>query len=259
MADYFIFTYPCLFGFIREDTVNQKIFFQDVNNNPEVILYDFSMHIGDSIPLNFYSQQYYQNGYYKLDSITTELTEQGVRAVYNLNCDTCSNSHTLTWIESVGSPVNTIYPYADIQWGPPFGWCPGYQHELSYFLICYQHQQIVYYDSCSYASAVQSICFNIVDTCDYYNTCTAVPEVFKTSAIRITPNPFHSEAEIVFNDLRFAGCRIYIYDAMGRFVYSQEIPKSGSILKRNLLGNGIYFFRAEGNRGVYTTGRFVVE
>jgi hypothetical protein len=218
------------------------------------------MQIGDSIPLNFYSQYYYQNGFYQLDSITTEITEQGPRAVYNLNCDTCTNSHTLTWIESVGNPVNTIYPYADIQQSAgPFSGCSGYQHPLSQFLICYQHQQKVYFDSCSYAEAVMNSCFNIVDTCNYYNTCGAVAEIFKTSAIWINPNPYHTEAQIIFNDLLFTGSSIYIYDALGRFVYSQKIPQSGSILKRNLLENGLYFFKAEGNQGVYTTGRFVVE
>jgi len=41
--------HPCLYGFIREDTSLRKVYFRDILNNPEIVLYNFLMQVGDTI------------------------------------------------------------------------------------------------------------------------------------------------------------------------------------------------------------------
>ena len=57
-------------GYLREDTVNRKVYFMDKTTFLEELLYDFSMNVGDSIFMNFPSTTPpFPKGYYKVKAI----------------------------------------------------------------------------------------------------------------------------------------------------------------------------------------------
>ena len=96
---------PCLLGYIREDTATGKVYFLDPDSMRDFVLYDFGMNIGDSMPITFTNNGqtgYFQTGSYTLDSIDNVDITAGARKEFFLNCHTCSNSHTLRWIEGCG-------------------------------------------------------------------------------------------------------------------------------------------------------------
>ena len=82
----------------------KRVYFIDNVFNPETLLYDFNMQIGDSIPFQFINAGpwgYWQNGYYRLDSIDSTTILQVARQTLHLNCHSCTNSKTISWIEGI--------------------------------------------------------------------------------------------------------------------------------------------------------------
>jgi hypothetical protein len=75
---------PCTIGYMREDTAQQKVYFLDNQGNPEIVLYDFSMQVGDTITLNFYPGGY-TSGVYTLDSIVNVSIYAGTRRAFYLS------------------------------------------------------------------------------------------------------------------------------------------------------------------------------
>src|SRR5262245_35684494 len=114
----------CEFGYVREDTALRKVYFKDVLGAPEIILYVFSLALGDSFPASFYyssqGYSYFEDGLYTLDSVIALSINGVVRNSFYLNCDTCTNSRTLIWIEGIGSLGSFVYPYSVYYCAPPF-------------------------------------------------------------------------------------------------------------------------------------------
>jgi hypothetical protein len=213
-------SFSCLYGFIREDTASRKIYFKDTDGSPESVLYDFSMQVGNRISLSFYldyiGSSYFTNGSYRLDSISNRMIKAGLRRTFYLNCDTCTASHTLEWIESVGNTGDAIYTYSANYLGDNVLGCPDFPHDFIQTMICFDHDQIVYYDSCMYQAAVQNTCFNVLDTCDYYNTCGLVNEISSLSDIQISPNPSDGNATVRLDVKNPVNIDLIVWDMTGK-------------------------------------------
>ncbi len=252
----------CVLGFIREDTVAEKIYFVDNLFNPEVLLYDFSMNVGDSIYIDFLSPGgYYDNGYYFVDSIIPVQIPAGQRRAFYLHNPNNSWSTSLVWIEGVGHPGYLAYPYSSNSFGFYFNgmcidWVP---RDFESMLTCYKHfHQQVYFDSCAYAHTQQGGCFVNADSCHYWNICGSIFESDVFGSVEVSPNPsggnftvslesYHpAEAEFIFRKpdcavvRRENGYRI----SLGTNRFSFDL--SG-------LANGMYLIECYTDKGVGVT------
>jgi hypothetical protein len=212
----------CSFGFIREDTSTRKVFFLDRMSSPEVMLYDFSMHVNDSVFINLpYGTYTYQTGYYRLDSIGSMHLQAGTRRVFYLNNHTQSGAYAsipLVWIESLGNPISNVYTYTTLSRQGAYWNCPGSQHLFTQFLTCFDHKNKVYYDSCAWHEALKSSCFKVTDTCHFDNICGAVHELSSLSALEVYPNPASQNITLSMDVVKAGEFEMLIRDMTGRKV-----------------------------------------
>jgi hypothetical protein len=256
----------CLFGFIREDTSLRKVYFQDVVDSPEVVLYNFSMLTGDSITINFPFNTwspFFPSGVYRLDSITLFNTVAGNRNAFHLNCVSQASPNTLTWIEGVGNLGELVYPYSANSGEFLFEalGCPGFPHNFIQFLTCFTHSDKVYFDSCAYQVAVNDWCFNLQDSCTYGDICGDVNELNNSDAIRIFPNPVSGTLSVISYRLNGTADEILICNMLGEKVLTTKF--TGKMDQNNQidisrLASGIYFLQIEFNDKLYRN-KFVKE
>lgn len=215
----------CDFGYVREDTASRKVYFRDNAGNPEILLYDFSLLVGDTFPVTFLFQNgLYQSGDYILDSISSIMTVNGPTRLF------CLNNHavwspTLYWTEGVGCMLNAFYPYSINQWGSGsmFWQCRYYPENSQEFLTCFDHAQKIYYDSCKYSAASQDICFMVTDTCNYWNICGAIDENELNATLDIFPNPASECIRVTIESNERSEFYFAIYDVNGNLV-NESIP-----------------------------------
>jgi hypothetical protein len=240
----------CTFGYIREDTSARKVFFVNKNFDQEELLYDFSMMPGDSISLAFDQntmQSYWKDGYYVLDSIHQIPTYQGMRQAYYLNCHSSNNSHTLEWIEGIGNLANPVYTYnMNEAQGGLFISCNAYQHSFDYFLICFQHNQIQYFDSCSY-----SIAMVIVDSCHFYIPSSGIAGQNEQGLISIMSDANSVQLKTA-EDMNESA--LTLFDYSGKEILSRSFENHSILLERSSFAKGIYIYQVSGN-GKLITGK----
>lgn len=194
----------CMFGFMREDTAQRKVYFKDHFGDPEELIYDFSMQVGDSISLNFFvGNGYFTNGWFKLDSIGTVTIFAGQRRAFYLHNPAVPFGPILTWIESVGFPGHESYTY-----GPNWGYgglfmnCNYSWNQYVQILTCFDHTQKIYFDQCAHQFVYQNSCFYYQDSCTYYNVCGGIEEFLKEASFTCAPNPAANDISVsleVFN------------------------------------------------------------
>lgn len=232
-TDYY-FNDVCRYGYIREDTAARKVYFMNNMFSPEILIYDFSMQINDTINMPFYfSPGYYESGTYRLDSVHPFITATGFTTkAYYLNCVNCSfSNHTVEWIEGIGTRGGLVLPYNDnSQGGGQFGWCgPGgfntFPYDFSLILINFEHKNRLFYDSCVLASVINNPCYEYHDTCSYWNICGSVNEFDAGSFIKIQPNPSLDKINITTKQDINKPVNFIIKDMTGKPVY-----KSGTIM-----------------------------
>jgi hypothetical protein len=243
----------CLVGFIREDTSARKVYFIDNLMNPEILLYDFSMTVGDTIPLSFIQDWHFTSGTFTLDSIRTVHIRAGYRRIFYLNNHAVPFSPTMPWIESVGCLVNAFYPYSsNISTLNQFSSCYTFEHLAAEFMTCFDHMKKVYYDSCAYHYAQLNSCFYMQDTCNYFNICGNVDELTSLSSFTIFPNPSSGKTTLMLDVKQKDELSILVRDVSGKQV--QMVIQLGTIaegkkevvLDLGALPNGFYLVECKG-------------
>jgi hypothetical protein len=256
----------CLFGYMREDTATRKVYFVSNQLNPEVLIYDFSMQVNDSIPVQFFYQgpnQYWSDGYYVLDSVTQKWTAYGMRNQFNLNCHSCANSRTLIWIEGVGNSANPIYNFSgniqDYGLLSNYG-CSGFPYDKGgMILTCFEHAQRVYYDSCALSVGSTAFDWVFVDSCTYNYCCGGVNDFDFSSAVLVKTNPFHEKTELLIEKNLSADYRLRLIDQTGRVVRDENVKTGNIIIDRYNLSNGIYSFVLIDKAGHYAIGKLILQ
>ena len=240
----------CFFGFLREDTAAQKIYFKDNLSSPEMLLYDFSLQPGDSIYYDFVvTNWYYTSGYFKVDSIRTETIQAGPRRIFYLRnyAAPAIIQYPMQWIESVGHPGHLVVTHSgNTSNGGLFGACNDFLiRDFYQSLSCFEHySQKVFFDSCAHAMAVNNWCFNYADSCNYWNICGSLEETGPISQFKVLPNPSSDPVTLFIESDRNAVAEIEVYDFSGKVLLSRELKiKQGineELLKTDLLRAGSY-------------------
>lgn len=242
--------FPCRYGYIREDSSARKVYFLDNNGSPEILLYDFSMQVTDSLYISFLaSNGYFESGYYRLDSIKPVNIDAGQRQEFFLNCHNCTSQRTLSWIEGVGSRFDVVYPYYNNMYtgGGMFN-CFGQPYDSFQFLICFeQDSSKVYTDSCALNDAMTNGCIQFIDSCHYGNICTGLNESNIALGFSIQPNPVADHINVQLELSQSVEGEVLLYDIFGRVkaftVFKGFFPAGRSEQRIQLptLTSGLYF------------------
>ncbi|MBN2166754.1 MAG: T9SS type A sorting domain-containing protein [Marinilabiliaceae bacterium] len=220
-------------GGIREDE-NKRIYFKGDtvihNDKPlwlaeppldEMLLYDFSLEIGDTI----------KNGNSHDEivvmDIDTILFGNTLRKVFKL-------SHHVEWIEGIGNTRGLLYSSGDIAIGGSNG-----------YLICFIQNDIVLYHNDYYDD-----CFPSTLNADIKQIN---PEILVCS------NPL--EQQIQFKWCNCIINRIEIFDVQGVLIDVINVSNDSTEVNypTNRMQSGVYIYRANSSNGYSQTGRFVVE
>lgn len=250
----------CEVGYLREDTAAKKTYFIDNLFNPEIILYDFSMNIGDTIHRNFIPGDYYSDGLYRLDSIAVRNTPKGPRRYFWLNPQQGPQFNTMLWIEGSGNPISFLYTHSYNQ--SSIGWfsqCIETPHDNIFLVTCFVRDSVTeYYDSCGYATAYQfSSCFNIQDSCTYGNIC-GTSRTIPTNDFSIYPNPGSGMLNIRFSKPVSGSTSYKITDVGGKLLLEGSFPVKHTAASYDFtintenLAEGIYLLSCRlGNETIY--------
>jgi len=208
-------------AYVREDTIERKVYIMmcsHYNEGKEVLLYDFSMEVGDSICYEYFSTciNIIDIGCFHVDSIIPFTTENGNLKAYYLSGSQPWDKNII-WIEGIGSLGLFEEPFnsSDTSGG-------------NYSLNCYYQGDQLFYQST--ISKRKGEC-NIND----YNKI----ENSTSNKLIIYPNP--SESTINIEGL-IKDSRITVYDIYGRQMFSAKSFVPG-IIRINIRDweKGTYF------------------
>jgi len=235
-------------GFLREDSVNKKVYFYDQFSYPtpnldsERLLYDFDIDVGDTIDIFYRAAENNPMQPIRLvvDSIgigdrfndgllgpfsMPPLIDDSAR-VFNLQPagpNPSNNSErSITWVEGVGSVAG---PMRSGKAGGLF---------LEYDLVCFhQNEQLEYYSvSNPNLDSSSDSCASIVSL-----------EAAEKKSYRIYPNPTTESFIIEYNH---PIASFQIYNAKGQIVYqAQEVKATKLEINLADLPKGIYFIRLQ--------------
>ncbi len=217
----------CIYGYIREDTALKKIYFVDNFLSSPVLLYDFSLQVGDSISINFVSQlgSYFQDGTYFVDSISSITITAGPRRIYYLSIPGFPTPYPLEWIEGLGHPGHLIYSNSlNFSAGMMFQCNDPVARDFYHLLTCFeQNATKVYFDSCAHAFAINNGCFNYVDSCNFWNICSALDENTVLTDFYVSPNPSSGSITLHMESKRNLDARLEVLDLSGKLVLEKQL------------------------------------
>ncbi|MBL0308440.1 MAG: T9SS type A sorting domain-containing protein [Bacteroidetes bacterium] len=219
---------PCVFGYMREDTVLRRVYFRDDYDTTESLLYDFSLKVKDTISLRFKrsSLAYYPNGTYRVDSIKSFTIFSIQYRTFFLRNHNAPYSRTLVWLEGTGHLGNPVITYVRNDGSCGGGLCnegPFYEisaRDYGSEVLCFSHNQKVYFNDCSYQQAVLiwDNCFHFVDSCNYGSACGAIHEIGSLKSLDISPNPSDGKITLQFDVSESSEFEIILHALDGRTV-----------------------------------------
>ena len=214
-------------GGLREDTLTKKIYYK---NDIEIVLYDFSLDIGDTI---FYEKQYGnpESVYYKVvDSIGTIQLNGEQRKKWYLT--TSMYNMKDIWIEGIGSVIrygllNPIMP--DIP-----------TDASSTYFGCFKYENILYFNR----EATNST------DCPCSQWLVSVPEVKReTDEIKLYPIPTKDKLNINLGNTTYENLEIYTCNS--KLLEKTKINSRETIeLNLDNFEKGIYFIKFSGKDNV---------
>lgn len=224
------FNYAGYKGCIRQDTLNRKIYIIFPSDSIEKLLYDFNMIVGDTI-----------KGAFGQSCPTPQI-------ITSIDSFLIGSDYRKKWVINNDS----LFAYNVEGIGSAFGLLEGCSPPLSALntLICFaQNGHRLYPDTAILYPDTTTACALI----------SGINSINATNiSITISPNPFHSTSTLKLNT-DFENANLKIYNVLGEMVQQQKISSQSTIINRNELDNGIYFFSLINNKGNVASGKFVVE
>lgn len=223
-------------GYIREDTINKKVYYLNVRDfgfvqdTAEILLYDFDVDLGDTIQI----QEIYQHHWKSYVVYDTFSCDSSFSPYFKYDCENqfiiqlkptyTTANYNLYWISSVGSisglEDNTV--------------------EIGYNLVCAfkNGQHIV--EGEPYSQPPYGI------GCNYQYVGTS--EVFKSPQFEVFPNPVQHQLELKIQEW-FTG-ELYISNVLGQVVWSSSWDGDfHQTIDLSFLMNGSYFLFVKNENG----------
>jgi hypothetical protein len=219
---------------VREE--NGIVYRYDTNANEEVVIYDFTLEIGDTFefPQIMFSEFCGALGFYNswpemtVTDRTTEFIAGDDRVV--ISFDYVSEfGIDCKWIEGIGSNLG-FDPVGDVI---DIG---------SRYLVCFTKNGTTYF-------------FNNATACD--NTNLSVPENMKDQIV-LSPNPIQ-DISILQLPSELNVDTVRIYDITGKVISEETITKNYLKINAVDFAAGLYFYQALGDDIVIKTDRFIVK
>ncbi|MFT5436258.1 MAG: hypothetical protein ACI840_000902 [Ulvibacter sp.] len=220
---------------VREE--NGIIYRYDVTNSQDVIMYDFTLDLGDifEFPQLMYESYCASLGSYNslpemtVVAVTTEMIANETRKV--IEFDYYSESgYTCFWIEGIGSSLG-FDPVGDII---DIG---------NAYLVCYTKNGNTYF-------------FNDATDCD--NTTIVGITDFSSEEIILYPNPV-TRTSILQLPSTFSVDLIRVYDINGRLIKEESISKDYISIKMMDFRSGVYFYQVFSKNKHLQTKQFIVK
>jgi len=207
-------------GFIRQDTINKMVYIIPRNSSTEQILYNFNLHVNDSLI-----------GYANHDCLWTKTILSIDSFLVGANYRKRWNLSGYSIIEGIGSTLGLL------------DFC-NYTLSPSNHLGCFsENGQILFNDG-------------MLPTCE---TITSLDKTFpEATSGRIFPNPFHSRAVFESTNIQKTSV-LNIYDVYGDCVRSQKINSEREELFKENLPIGIYFYQLTSDGNKQASGKFIIE
>ncbi len=96
--------------------------------------------------------------------------------------------------------------------------------------------------------------------CTQVSVTTNINELSYNNKFNIYPNPVSSFTNLEVNDnLLLQGCEFRLYDVFGREAMKMTVSQNTTIINRNKLANGVYFYQIISNGSIAGSGKLVVE
>jgi len=215
-------------GCYRQDVSIRKVFFIPPADSIEHLLYDFNLQVGDTVKGYLVKNcTFYPPTVTSLDSIM-------INNNYRKRWTVGTNGYQIDIIEGIGSTFDLLSSLCYLL-------C-----DCDQILMCFTQNGIILYKDFSFCSAFGFCQCNII---------TSI-EILKESTVSISPNPFHTSATLTTNKNK---SKLRIYNTLGTMVREETITTPSTIINRNSLADGIYFYQLVSEDGEVVNGKFVVE
>ncbi len=199
-----------IYAYLREDIDERKIY---KSGNPEVVLYDFSLELGDTFNIG--------SGTYTVDAINYIETYDGPRKAWYLSAG-LEGDLTPVWVEGIGSMAGILHP--EIQ--------PNLDMWDFPELLCFEDDEVMVYKSVNgenYGCQLESIGIE-------ENNTNLQIEVFPnptTGKIYLRfPSPYLKETDSQF--------QIIITNVLGKEMLSQKLNTQNERIDVSHLSQGVY-------------------
>ncbi len=192
----------------------------------ELLLFDFSLTIGDTLKLGNLSLW---DGFIMVSSIDTVQIGNSLRKRFHFG-----DYFWVKWIEGIGSLKGLLFTSGDL---PING--------LNNDLICFKLNNEILYFNNDYDD-----CIPLIDGIEIRNS--------DNSTIKLFPNPAKDNIKFSFGEQLVS--EIQIYDCNGRLYENYKIKQQSTfVLLTEKYQPGIYFYKATDKDGCLYTGKFVVQ
>lgn len=215
--------------FMREDTSAQQVFIWHIDNNnypegQEILLYDFDLEIGDTVPPGEILPSDYSIG----NGVTVD-------AVMNHTLLNGENLQQFTFDQgSYSEGIGGLYGLYRPHYPALSGWGS---------IVCIkQNGNFIYSQS---GSLIQ---------CNWMTTAVDIPE----SSIRLYPNPNNGSFRIDLDAPSARGAMgLVIFNAMGQKVYADQVVAGLNMIEASL-PSGLYYWQLSSEDSPMQTGKIVV-
>jgi hypothetical protein len=218
-------------GAFREDTLNKKVYFLPPGSSSDTLLYDFNLHLGDTLPQTYTNYEYPGNWVSKIDSVLVGNKYHKRYGITGPGFGSIDTNYAFL-IEGVGCTCGGILASIHGQGEAPSG------STLDCFSV---NGSTLYPDTNSH--------------CVFYSINSYPTQV---TNIAISPNPFTTSAQITL-DKTYHNITLAVYDIQGKLMLQKQYADCSQIqLNRNGLGNGMYFLKLTMEDKWVETGKIIV-
>jgi hypothetical protein len=220
--------------YIRQDSVQKKVWIYDSTSNSDKIFYNFNLNIGDTLDT---SKVYWAQWppFDIITSIDSVIIAGQYRKRYNYGTACNVPVQDTSMIEGIGGLHGLMN-------------APACFEAETHLIEFTQNNQMIFEDTVSYPLFLY---------CYDFSTRVDENEFNKKPLLLISPNPFHTTASLQLNT-SFSQAELKIYNVLGGEVKRQKITSQTTVINRDGMADGIYFISVSDGEKEWR-GRMVVE